>query len=72
MIVGIRPEQLHDPALRGDAERLMRLRASVGLVEPLGPEQLVHVSLPGVQPYEPEGSDDPVPGAAGPLASQHR
>jgi len=64
VIVGIRPEQLHDPALRGDAHRLARLSASVGLVEPLGPEQLVHVSLPGIEPYEPEGSDDPMPGDA--------
>ncbi|MGH9187722.1 MAG: hypothetical protein ACRD0U_18225 [Acidimicrobiales bacterium] len=41
-----------------------RLTANVGLVEPLGPEQLVHVSFPGVEPYEvevasvPEGDGD--------------
>jgi multiple sugar transport system ATP-binding protein len=52
IIVGIRPEQLHDPAQRSDSALLARLSASVGLVEPLGPEQLVHVSFPGIEPYE--------------------
>jgi multiple sugar transport system ATP-binding protein len=54
IVVGIRPEQFRDPSAlvaRGD---LARLRASVGLVETLGSEQLAHVTLPGAEPYEPE------------------
>jgi hypothetical protein len=41
---------------RGD---LARLRASVGLVETLGPELLAHVSLQGAEPYEPDLDLDP-------------
>jgi multiple sugar transport system ATP-binding protein len=53
VVIGIRPEQLRDPSVRVGANAV-RLSATIGLVEPLGAEQLVHLSLPGVEPYEPE------------------
>jgi multiple sugar transport system ATP-binding protein len=56
IVVGIRPEQLRDPSTgpAGGAGARATLRVTVGLVEPLGAEQLVHFTLAGVEPYEAE------------------
>jgi multiple sugar transport system ATP-binding protein len=56
IVVGIRPEQLRDPSTGpgGGAGARATLRVTVGLVEPLGAEQLVHFTLAGVEPYEAE------------------
>jgi multiple sugar transport system ATP-binding protein len=51
VVVGIRPEQFRAPGSDRDGRGSATLKARVGLVEPLGAEQLVHVSLPGIEPH---------------------
>jgi multiple sugar transport system ATP-binding protein len=54
VVVGVRPEQFRDPSARVSKEGFARLQATVGLVEILGAEQLVHFSLEGIDPHEAE------------------
>ncbi|QDQ27389.1 sn-glycerol-3-phosphate ABC transporter ATP-binding protein UgpC [Chitinimonas arctica] len=50
MILGIRPEQLTDPAsAHGDRPDLQSLSATVEMTEPTGPDTLVTVTLNGVR-----------------------
>ena len=61
VVVGIRPEQFRATGPSQDGRAPATLKARVGLVEPLGAEQLVHVSLPGIEPhhvdFEPQTPD---------------
>jgi ABC-type sugar transport system ATPase subunit len=52
VIVGIRPESLHDAALVPDASPGDLLHGTVELREAIGPELYVHFSAPHVQPAD--------------------
>ena len=52
MIVGIRPESLHDAALVPDAPPEDLVHGTVELREALGPELFVHFSAPQLQPAD--------------------
>ena len=71
IVVGIRPEDLHDSAMRLDLARGGRLKSIAELVEALGSDVLVHFGL-DAEPAIVQSSDllkeiKPARGAVGPL-----
>ena len=52
VVAGIRPEQFRDTSSRVARAAFARLDATVRLVETLGSEVLVHLTLPEVDPYD--------------------
>jgi multiple sugar transport system ATP-binding protein len=72
IVVGIRPEQLRDLTARTARREVLRLRASVGLVETLGSELLAYVSLPGAEPYEFDAEATGAGAIGSPVAEEER
>ena len=60
LIVGVRPEDLHDAAARPDHPADQRIRSVVELIEALGSDVLVHFSIdaPPVDSGDPDAVDD--------------
>ncbi len=60
LVVGIRPEDLEDAALRTDHPEGQRLRASIDVREALGAETLMHFALntPTVDSGDPDALDE--------------
>ena len=59
VVVGIRPEDFEDAAVAADAPADRRLRATVGLVEALGSELMVHFELGDAKPVDSGDPDAP-------------